>query len=86
MKKQKLPHFDSIDELAQFWDTHDLADFEDELEEVTEPLFIENGQQSVVKFYLQSQESAILDQLAQSRGIRQEILVREWVLEKLQAV
>jgi hypothetical protein len=30
---------DSIHELAQFWDTHDLTDFEDELEEVTEPVF-----------------------------------------------
>ena len=26
-------------ELAQFWDTHDLTDFEDELEEDTEPIF-----------------------------------------------
>jgi hypothetical protein len=25
--------------LAQFWDTHDLTDFEDELDEVTKPIF-----------------------------------------------
>ena len=37
MKTQHLPKTDSIQELAQFWDTHDLTDFEDELEEVTEP-------------------------------------------------
>jgi hypothetical protein len=38
MKKSKLPKTDSIQELAAFWDTHDLTDFEDELEEVAEPV------------------------------------------------
>jgi len=39
MTTQKLPQTDSIDELARFWDTHDVADFEDQLEEVAEPVF-----------------------------------------------
>lgn len=39
MKTLNLPKTDSIQELAQFWDTHDLTDFEVELEEVTEPVF-----------------------------------------------
>ena len=34
-----IPQSDSIEELAQFWDTHDLTDFEDDLEEMAEPLF-----------------------------------------------
>ncbi|MCF8143096.1 MAG: BrnA antitoxin family protein [Deltaproteobacteria bacterium] len=34
-----LPQIDSIQELARFWDTHDLADFEDQLEEVRESVF-----------------------------------------------
>lgn len=34
-----LPQTDSIQELAQFWDTHDLTEFADELEEVIEPVF-----------------------------------------------
>ena len=40
MKSPKLPQTDSIQELAEFWDTHDLADFEPELEEVGEPVFV----------------------------------------------
>jgi hypothetical protein len=40
MKKTTLPRTDSIQELAQFWDTHDLTHFEEELEEVTEPVFV----------------------------------------------
>jgi len=39
MNKPEIPQTDSIEELAQFWDTHELTDFEDELEEVTEPVF-----------------------------------------------
>ncbi len=36
---EALPQTDSIQELAKFWDTHDLTDFENDLEEVTEPVF-----------------------------------------------
>lgn len=34
-----IPQTDSIQELAHFWDMHDLTDFEGELEEVSEPVF-----------------------------------------------
>lgn len=35
-----MPKSDSMQELAEFWDSHDLTDFEDELEEVAEPAFV----------------------------------------------
>ena len=36
---KRIPRTDSIQELAEFWDSHDLEDFADELDEVTEPVF-----------------------------------------------
>lgn len=36
---EKIIQTDSISELARFWDTHDLTDFDEELMEVTEPVF-----------------------------------------------
>ena len=39
MNRTRIPQIDSIQELANFWDTHDLTDFEDDLEEVDESLF-----------------------------------------------
>ena len=36
----KLPSTDSIRELAEFWDTHEVTAFGDQLEEVTEPVFV----------------------------------------------
>ena len=43
MKRRKLPNTDSVEELARLWDTHDVTDFEDELAEVTEPVFACKG-------------------------------------------
>ena len=39
MNHKNIPKTDSIQELAHFWDTHDLTDFVDELEEVSESVF-----------------------------------------------
>jgi len=39
IKKKKIPETDSIQELVHFWNTHDLTDFEDQLEEINEPVF-----------------------------------------------
>lgn len=39
MIETRIPRTDSIEELAEFWQTHDLTDFQDELQEVREPVF-----------------------------------------------
>ncbi|WP_295388508.1 CopG family antitoxin [uncultured Thiodictyon sp.] len=82
MKKQQLPSTDSIDELAQFWDAHDLTDFEDQLEVVAAPVFAPKAE-AVMKIHLRRQEIAAVTRIARSRGLPRESLLREWVLEKL---
>lgn len=84
MKGQKLPQIDSIEELARFWDTHDLTDFEDELEEVIEPVF-ERKIPTVMKIHLLPKEVEVVQRIAQSKGIGDDELIREWVLEKIHA-
>ena len=37
--KEEIPQTDSIQEMAHFWDSHDLTDFEDPLEEVRGMVF-----------------------------------------------
>jgi predicted DNA binding CopG/RHH family protein len=81
MKKSKLPKTDSIQELAEFWDSHDLTDFEDELEEVDEPVFVRDSQ---IKLHLESSEAEAVRQMAQARGVSREELIHTWVLEKLE--
>ena len=82
MKGLKLPRIDSIEELAQFWDTHDLTEFEEELEEVTEPVF-ERKPETTIPLHLHPQELEAVKRVAQARGVAEAALLREWVLEKL---
>ncbi len=80
MNIQKIPQSDSIQELAQFWDNHDLTDFDEELEEVTEPLF---QRESVVQINLHPQDLEVVKKTAQLKGISDTDLIREWILEKI---
>ena len=80
MKTEALPQTDSIQELAQFWDTHDLTDFEDELEEVTEPAF---ERCSVIALQLENGEAEAVRKLAEERGVADAELIHRWVREKI---
>jgi hypothetical protein len=81
MNHPKLPQTDSIQELARFWDTHDLTDFEGQLEEVTEPVF---ERRPMVKIPLEASEIEAVNEIAKSRGVDATGLIREWIREKIQ--
>ena len=80
MKTEALPETDSIHELAQFWDTHDLTDFEDELEEVNEPIF---ERRSLIELQLDNGEATAVRKLAEEKGVADVELIRGWVREKI---
>ena len=80
MSIPNIPRTDSIQELARFWDTHDLTDFEDQLEMVTESVF---EREAVVKVQLEPEEIDALNEIAKAKGLGSADLIREWVLEKL---
>jgi len=80
MKKPKIPKPDSIQAMAEFWDTHDLTDFEDELEEVAEPIFVRSA---AIKVPLEADEVKQVEKMAQAKGVSREELIRTWVLQKL---
>ena len=77
MKSQRIPKTDSIEELARFWDAHDITDFEDELEEVTESVFARRGNQVTIR--LDERETEAVRRIASARGIEEATLLREWV-------
>lgn len=82
MKANRIPVTDSIEELARFWDSHDLTDFETDLEEVSEPVF---QRDQVLELRLPSEQLEAVKRIARSRGVREIELVRTWILEKLGA-
>ena len=78
MNRTNIPQTDSIQELADFWDTHDLTNFEDELEEVSEPVF-----DTLVFVQLALEEFEVIETLAKSRGISHGNLILEWIPERI---
>jgi hypothetical protein len=80
MKTSKLPNTDSIQELARFWDTHDLTDFEGELEEVAGPVFASDD---TIQLHLPARDVKAIRRLAESEGVSQAELIQKWVLQKL---
>ncbi len=82
MSTSKIPQTDSIEELARFWDHHDLTEFEEDLEEVPEAVF---ERETVVKVHLPCKEAQSLKELAQSKGLDDAELILQWVLERVHA-
>ncbi len=58
--KQSIPEFKSIQEEAEFWDTHDFTDFTDFSESV-----VLNGSQNIRSVFTVCIEGGDFDQLAQ---------------------
>jgi len=85
MKARTIPESDSVEELARFWDTHDLTDFEDLLENVPKRVF-ERKPETVIPVRLRRQEVEEVKRVAKTRGVREATLLRQWVREKLRNV
>lgn len=70
----------SYREIAEFWDTHDLADYWDQ----TEPIEFEVDIQSEATYFaLERQLSQELARVADQHGVSAETLLNIWVQEKL---
>jgi hypothetical protein len=78
----RIPNTDSIQELAEFWDTHSVTDFDGQLEEITEPVFGRHLADTV-RVPLSDEERLAVRRIAASRGLQEAALIREWVKEKL---
>ena len=83
IRRQRLPCTDSVEELAGFWDHHDLTEFEHALEEVGEPVFV-RAKGASVSIELGPAEAQQLKKIARSRGVRETTVLRQWIRERLQ--
>jgi hypothetical protein len=67
--------------LAEFWDSHDVTDFEEDLEEVGKPVF---ERQTIVKVPLDAKQIETAEQIASQKGVTVPILIQQWVSERMQ--
>jgi len=80
MSAKHLPKTDSIEQLAQFWDTHDLTDFDAVLEEAPESVF---ERESTFTVHLDSKKADAVRQIAESQGYPPAKLIQLWVDERI---
>ena len=69
----------SIEEIAEFWDTHSLADYWDQTHEVEFELRAQRRRRITIDPEVYSQ----VETQARTRGILPETLVNLWLIERL---
>jgi len=82
--QKQIPDFASIEEEAEFWDTHDFTDYEHELEpvefEIAKPL----KSTWMLSIRLDKETFDALQAIAKPKGLGASTLARMWILEELE--
>lgn len=71
-----IPPAESLEQLGEFWDTHDFTEFDD-------PQAPDVEFQVACAVPVEAELLATLEQQAQRRGVQTETLVNLWLQEKL---
>lgn len=82
--KSKIPRFETYEEEAEFWDTHDTTEFEDESEPV-EVTFAQSLVRRGLTVPLDAQTIGLLQRLAREKKTEPATLVQIWILDRLRA-
>ncbi|MGH7799955.1 MAG: CopG family antitoxin [Thermodesulfobacteriota bacterium] len=78
----KIPKFKSDQEAAQFWDTHSLAEFKDDLELAKENVFVKPEKQ-VMTIRVDKKLANAMKAIAREKGINYSTLARMWLIERV---
>ena len=81
--EKKLPVMKdwSDQRIARFWESHSVAEFIDELEEVTDVKFV--PPKTAVAIRLEAADLEEVKEIAKEMGIGHTVLIRMWIKEKL---
>lgn len=79
-KTSRLPKFNSLQEIADFWDTHSLADYDDETHEV-EITFDPSARRTYVG--IEPELLADLKHIARERRVSLQTLVNVWLRQRV---
>lgn len=80
-KGSRIPRFADRAEEAEFWDTHDIADYQDELKPARARF--SPGLSEGITIRLDPETLRELRELAREKGIGPTTLARMWILEQL---
>jgi len=80
-KRDPLPEeFETIEEAAEFWDTHSLADYEDFQKEVDFEVDLKTEKNY---FAIEKELSDTIHKMAKLKGVLPETLINLWLKEKV---
>ena len=82
-ESKKIPLFKSIQEEADFWDTHSINDYLPELKETRIDYNPRVKKESNVVLRMEPELKKRLSALSRKKGITLSTLVRIWLIEKL---
>lgn len=82
-KIDKIPNFKSYKEEAEFWDTHSLADYWDEWEDVNIEVNLYQPKNKTLVVRLQEQLLDKLERLAKRKGVSLSTFARILLSERL---
>lgn len=84
IRPKPIAPFKTLDEEADFWDTHDVSKvFKNPNTSLSELPLIEREKDSVLIVRLQESIKKKLDKVARSKGINISTLSRLWLIEKI---
>lgn len=81
-ERDPIPEFETLEDIAEFWDTHSTADYDDVTHEVYFEVNLNQSDKSS-SVSLLPELSQTLTTLARDRGISLETLVNVWLTEKV---
>ncbi|MCH7511159.1 MAG: hypothetical protein IIB19_02220 [Chloroflexi bacterium] len=79
----KIPKFKTLEEESEFWDTHSVMDYWDEMEPVEGPLIDARPPKKLVSIRLDPSLIAAAKRIARMKGIGYQTLLRMWAYEGL---
>ena len=83
-KKEIIPKFKSLEEEANFWDTHSFADYWGEFKDVKVIIDLKKPKDDTLIVRLQKGFRNQLEKIARSKVLNVSTLARMWLIEKLQ--
>ncbi len=83
-RPKPIPPFKTLDEEAEFWDTHDVSEL-GKVPLLSLPL-LENEKEESLTVRVQKSVKAKLTRVARAKGVNVGTLTRMWLIEKLSRV
>jgi predicted DNA binding CopG/RHH family protein len=73
----------SLEEIAEFWETHDSSDYWSQMEDVTDQVAFKRASDKIVSVRIASEDLQLLKRIAHRQGLGHTTLIRRWIKEKL---